>query len=721
MSTIRHVINGTVRVERRGRAGIAVSNGEAVVRTGPGGHFRLRIDPARHRFVFVVVPDDAVCSGPFYIPTDCITKSASDIHFELQTDKSRRRRNFEFAHLTDFHLRHKRAATSAVTTSRSSPIAKIIGKAVRQTLSEPTPAFAVATGDLTQFGDIPSLKACDQLMRAAPCPVLPMFAPHDGFEIPLSGKPAKDGWTRNYESVLGPTYYSFDWGGRHFVLLANQDKCFVPSEAEAKSRWLANDLKTHAGKPTVLFLHVPPTRPFLDRLTRTDVFAVVYGHYHSSKVYSYRGIQVFNTPCLAYGGIDGSPRGARRFFFRRGRMTTRLVYYRNRPAQGVLSSPKPRPAVPNRSPLRLLWSRRLDAEIHRAAPVVAGTKVLLCPRDEQGQGRPGVLCLNLDDGRVCWHLVTDASVKNSVAVAAGSQVPNRLADGLAAAISVTGRLFVFQTRTGRITWTTDLPGYPERWIYTSPAVNEGVVYAGGQAGLGAYKLSNGKQIWYYKPTDQKFEDDCCYAGPVLAEDNIIFFVQGRGLVALDRASAREQWWHQIKGQDVWMYPQPLAVRGRLVASGEYGELINLDLTNGQIVWQRAVSKDRHWDQTMTGLGADETDVFLTVPSGQCQARSLASGRLKWRIELGQDLLDMTPYLRDARSGSGGPIAFGDFVALGAGDGHLYLLDRRSGALLDRWWFGSPISAAACVANGRLVVSSFDGLLACFDIHFRNNP
>ena len=712
-------ISGTVTINGRGRPGIAVSNGEAVIRTGQSGHFRIGADPTRHRFVFVVSPHETTGQDSFFVPIDELAKPGSRVDFRLRSVASRRRRDYSFAHLSDFHLVYGRDVNSAATTSRTAPSATVIRNAVRQVLLRGDPVFAVVTGDLTQFGDVSSLKALRRIMDTATCPMFPMFGAHDGFEGLLSGEPVEERWNRNYESILGPTYYSFDWGGRHFVLYPNEDAFFSPIDRRMKSKWLINDLRAHSQMPTMLFLHEPPTCSFLDRMVSTSVFAVLHGHWHSCKAHTYRGIQILHTSCLAYGGIDGSPRGGRLISFRRGRMTTQLLHVYNRPPRNRPSSPKPCPASRKGGPLQLLWSRRLDGESHRAAPVVVDKRIILCPRDEEAQGRPGIVCLDLADGSDCWHISTDASVKNSVSIAITTHSVRRIDRDRAAAITVTGRLFAFELSTGKVLWKVDLPEFPERWIYASPANVDGVVYAGGQAGFGAYRLSDGKQIWYYKPTDQRLDYYSCYAGPVVTETNTILFVQGRGLVALDRASGRERWWHEIKIDDVSMYPKPIALQDRLVAAGQYGELITLDLKSGQVLWRRWINKDRHWDQTMTGLGASQDTVFLTIPSGECQARSLASGRLKWRFELKEDLLDMTLYIRRARSASGGPIALKRCIALGAGDGHLYLLDQRTGALMVKWWFGSPISAAPCTGKGKLIVTGFDGLLACFDMQQGN--
>jgi outer membrane protein assembly factor BamB len=76
---------------------------------------------------------------------------------------------------------------------------------------------------------------------------------------------------------------------------------------------------------------------------------------------------------------------------------------------------------------------------------------------------------------------------------------------------------------------------------------------------------------------------------------------------------------------------------------------------------------------------------------------------------------MSPYLTKTRMAVGGPVLMGDRLALGANDGHLYVLDRRTGAEMDRWTFSSPVSAPPGVAGDRLVAASFDGLVACFEV------
>jgi len=692
-------ITGRVTVNRRGRPGVAVSNGETVTRTDRSGLYRLRVDPARHRFVFVVTPDDARPADAFYRTTHAWTGPQEGVDFALEPAPERRRRAFALAQLTDLHVEVKPRRILRPSSLRAD---------LRRALRGWGPAFAVITGDLTNLGDLPSMRAYRRIAASAPCPVFHVFGGHDGLTEFRSPDHAEGhACTRHYESVLGPAYYSFDWGGRHFVVFPNEDRFFALFEREAKDRWLTADLRAHAGRETVLFTHVPPSVAFLDRLARTDVTAVFFGHWHSSRVYTYRGIRVFATPCFPFGGIDTNPRSHRRIQFQGSRMNTELVPIALRRAFIRLKAPirrvradGPHPLQRIDNPLRLLWSHRIDAEVHRAAPVVDGDRVLLALRDEDGEGRQGVLCLDLETGRPRWRLKTDASLKNAVAVA----------DGLATAISVTGRLLTFDPVTGVENWQTDLPGYPDRWIYASPVIADGVVYAGGKAGYGAYDLKSGKPLWYARPSDTS-DAWSCYAGPVVVGDLLVLLVQRLGLVALDRASGREVWRRELAVE--YTYPRPIAVAGRIFTGGKPGEVAALNAATGEVVWSRRASRRARRYRHISGLGADETAVCVTSPSGEVRAYS-PKGSLKWRFEVEKELLDMTPYYLGAYTATGGPTPMGDRLALGANDGHLYLLDRRTGKEVDRWAFGSPVSAPPAVAGDRLVAASFDGLVACFE-------
>ena len=681
-------VSGRVLIAGKGRAGVGVSNGEIVTRTGPGGGYELPVRRGRHRFVYVIVPDDAAAREPFFKRTGELPADADGVAFHLAADPKRRRRNFTFAHITDMHLHVDGVGPRFLKST--------LGKAFATGL----PDFAVLTGDLTQRGDLPSLEAWRRAMRACPCPYYPMFGGHDG-NTERHWLGYKRTWTRHFESVIGPTSYSFDYGGRHFVLYHNEDFFYSPTDLQVKQRWLASDLKAHAGRPTLLFVHNPPPTDFLDRLMRTDVRAVFHGDTHAAKAYRYRGIDVFLTQPFLFGASDMIGRGYRSVTFHRGAMKTQFVPVRHRGYEPARS--KPRPAHRGRWALRLLWTRRLDTMVHRGAPVMDGKRVLMSLRDDERIERQGVVALDVDSGRVVWRLRTDSSINNSVA----------LGSSRAAVLSVAGELTAFNPRSGKKVWSKKLPFYPQRYMYASPVIAGKSVFAGGKDGYGAYDLGSGKQRWYRRPDAHipygiKW---CSFAGPLVIDDLLIIPAQERGLLALDTSSGRRRWCVNANIQP--FYPQPVVSDGDVIAAVNGGEIVRVRPALGRVRQRRTVTNQTY----ICSLAATAGHLLITTPDGYCRALSEKSGRTRWQTRVGLELLDIAPdrWPWRIRGAYGGPITTGNYLALGANDGHLYLLDADTGRQIDRWSFAAPLTTAPCVHEDRLIVASYDGLVACFEI------
>jgi outer membrane protein assembly factor BamB len=269
--------------------------------------------------------------------------------------------------------------------------------------------------------------------------------------------------------------------------------------------------------------------------------------------------------------------------------------------------------------------------------------------------------------------------------------------------------------SGRVLWHADLPGYPERWIYTSPTIADGTVYVGAKAGYAAYDLGTGARQWYTKIDNS--DAWSCYAGPQVYRDLLIVLVQRRGLIALDRQSGAVVWERKL-GVD-YPYAQPV-VAGDLVVSGgdspnlhwfkgDAAHIAVLQAHSGEIVWNQPVLPSRY----PTGLMVLNGRIYATTPDGEALCYDLHSGRLYWRFQTGEDLLDMVPYRRGVRSILAAPVAFGNRMLICGCDGCLYVLNAASGACQSRTPFGSPVTAAPCLIEDGFCVGTYDGRLFCF--------
>ena len=68
---------------------------------------------------------------------------------------------------------------------------------------------------------------------AVDAPLFLMFGGHDGnAERRSAGN--EPPFTLNWEACFGPTYYSFDWAGRHIALWPNEETFFSSAD---RARW----------------------------------------------------------------------------------------------------------------------------------------------------------------------------------------------------------------------------------------------------------------------------------------------------------------------------------------------------------------------------------------------------------------------------------------------------------------------------------------------------
>ena len=658
---------------------VLVSNGEHVVRTGADGGYVLQAEAGTHSFVWVSVPDGFRPVDHFY---QAVPEKDGELDFDLVSAPERSRRSFRLVQVTDTHVEEGQGRRSS---------SDVLSQDLQELVRQSRPDLIVHSGDLTQLGTLEQLRCFHQAIETIEPPVFPLFGNHDGSEE-FKSRDGEDTCTRNYGQIFGPAYYSFDWGGRHFVLYADVDWLFAPADQERKAAWLWADLALQpAGREIVVVIHMPPSMGFVEQLRRFNVVAVLYGHWHSSKVFSDAGIPVAATQSLCFGGIDTEPRGYRLLEFSEREIE---VGYRAL-QEPVLQAAEPATVSLGDRELTLLWKTEIPGEIHRAAPVCWEDSILVSLRDESLGKMAGLRCLDAGTGQLRWQVHSGTSIKNSVAVDG---------KGRCALVSVSGRVWLLDAATGDEHWVVDLPGYPNRWVYLSPVIADGAVYVGAKEGYGKYDLGTGEQLWY-APLDSQ-DNFPFWASPLAFGELLIVLQQDRGLRALQRSNG-EIAWEQELGVE-YQYGTPVLAGDLIVSGGGPKCLVALRAHTGEMVWNKEVLEDYP-----SGLATSGERIFASTPSGRIQCFDLRTGDLCWEFQTGIDLLDMTPYSRGKCSVLAAPVVWGERVVAGGNDGVLYLLDAASGACVSQTRFGAPISAAPCVLREGICVGTWDGRLYCF--------
>jgi len=243
--------NGRRDAGERGLSGVAVSNQREVVQTGADGRYSIPHGPSG--LVFISMLDGYAAVGDFWQPI--AATSSGPVDFALTTRPSPS--TFTFIHASDPHV-------SAQSVGRLQQLHAIA--------EERRPDFVLVTGDLVRdalrVGEEEARGYYDlyvQEARRFSMPVWNVPGNHENFGIerhlskvsathPLYGKGM-------YRHRLGPNYYSFTYGGVHFVGLDSVDIAdlwYYGHVDEVQLAWLKADLApVPADTPVVTFNHIP--------------------------------------------------------------------------------------------------------------------------------------------------------------------------------------------------------------------------------------------------------------------------------------------------------------------------------------------------------------------------------------------------------------------------------------------------------------------------------
>jgi predicted secreted hydrolase len=295
-----------------GLANILVSNGITLTVTDEAGNYHL---PMEGYFVSITTPGDYIATTPWYQSI-----AEEELNFGL-APAPKERDEFTFVQMTDVHL-------DTVSEHRA-----LFEQAIEE-IKEIVPDFVIVTGDLVNGADGATISQAQQWFGAyeeslsiceLEMPVYHALGNHDVVGIHCEGVSENEpGYNEEmFRNYFGPTYYSFDWGLYHCVVLdpnelADGNQVYRIPDYELE--WLQQDLAHREGKPLLVFFHEPTTswqnRTEVLDLLKEHQGTMFSGHWHFDVLMDSQGISEQVTGALCgewwYGSCpDGSPQGYR--------------------------------------------------------------------------------------------------------------------------------------------------------------------------------------------------------------------------------------------------------------------------------------------------------------------------------------------------------------------------------------------------------------------------
>ena len=343
---------------------------------------------------------------------------------------------------------------------------------------------------------------------------------------------------------------------------------------------------------------------------------------------------------------------------------------------------------------RIVWHLQTDAPFE-SSPAVVGDTVYVSTGDRR------VMALDAESGEVVWETDVGGPVASSPAVAGGLLYVG-LKDGRIIALSVDNGTQAWEFLTG---------GY----IVASPTVSEGIVYIGSSdERLYALDALTGELFWSYKAAGR------LQASAAVSDEVIGIVSQGRAAQILDAVSGRHRLDFNIAGESV----APPALDGDLLyAVDNRGAVVSIDWRQKEVpfektarwvrtqlyVWQFVGSlpppKGYVWNFRQRGqrfqfapaLGYDR--IFVVSDTGALFALDRSNGKLAWKSQLDNWV-------------AGSPSVADETVYVGDTGGVIYGIDALSGE--ERWRFeldsGDGVVSTPVIAGGTMYVTTESGAL-----------
>jgi outer membrane protein assembly factor BamB len=668
---------------------VSVSDGKTIVQTDASGGYTLatNVDRRLSDIVFVSVPSgfsvppDEFKTPSFYRNLGQLAPDAAPIvDFGLTRAPVSNNPNFSFVNLADVHVEAGTANNRERFTSQIAQLNQLTG----------SPAFVQVSGDLTnratdaEFVDYKASTATSRL------PVWPAMGNHEY-------GPGPDYRTRidNYRRHLGPEWYSFTYGQRHFIVLENNSAGWGEADQLA---WLRRDLELNAqDREVVVFVHKPlntpqtvsGTKPFIDLLDQYNTVLVLMGHTHVNDVEldTIPGADHVVTNSSAYT-IDQTPNGFRQVNFHGGRLSHAFKMY-DVERSLTLVNPAPGARVEQgRLPIQINayhTSSSVDSAEYRVdgSPWHKLDETSHFTWAGEWDGRREALSEHQldvrvkDDGAITseesarFQLVAPGSL-STVAGGADWTMFHGNAQHTGAAQDVLGPDL-------RLAWSARTPG---TILTSSPAIVDGAVYVGVRDEDGedhnavhAVDLATGRPLWQFKSDAQ------VQASPAV-EGGMVYASSVRGTVyAIDARTGGELWNRTVPDdadgvRKVWMYYSPTVANGVVYQGysvGGNGFLMALNAASGELLWNSRTAGG--WVSESSPVVADGK-VYVGGDGGETIAFDAATGARIWsRTAVGEFIGHSMPAISDGR------------VFKAFNGGWIAALDAQSGALL--WRYRSP--------------------------------
>jgi outer membrane protein assembly factor BamB len=347
-----------------------------------------------------------------------------------------------------------------------------------------------------------------------------------------------------------------------------------------------------------------------------------------------------------------------------------------------------------------------------ASPVVAEGKIFVVDIYAK------LTAFDANSGAKLWESQIGESrdVAGHISIISGEMVGNKGSlfgggvsydDGKVFATSGLGDVVAFNAADGKQVWKVR-PGGPLRG---APSISNGQLYVMSQDNqIFALKETDGSLVWS-EAASLETSGVFGVGAPAVAQGSVVAGFSSGELNAYRYENGRSLWADALSRTSIStsvaslsdVDASPVIDRGRVVAIGQGGRMVSMELVTGQ----------RLWEINVAGIATPWVVgewIFVIDDQARLLCLSRATGKVRWVSQL--------PRYRHDKKKNGpiiwtGPILAGDRLIVASSEGQLANINPANGALQSQTKAGGAVYLPPIVANNTLYILTNDGHLTAW--------
>ena len=496
-----------------------------------------------------------------------------------------------------------------------------------------------------------------------------------------------------YEKHYGPTWYSFDCGKMHFVVLSiGMGDSKSGYTKEEREEWLKKDLELKDKDMGVVLLshyfHPNPagyghTVESMAKIAGDkNLKAVIFGHDHYNYVYDYENFIGICSSRPDSGGIDSTPAGSRKIVIKGTDISSEYIY--NIPEN---------PAHPDKCE----WCTQLEGNVEFSSPTMADGAVWVCTSDDGYPEKCGIYKLDAQNGNILAYIRT-GRIKGDAAYS----------DGKLYAQDSHGVLYCVDAKSAEVLWT--VKNEPDIF-YTRRGVTvvKDMVIAGTPKNLVAYNKENGEVVWVYNGASCECPSRYVYDSK---RNRILVPSHWKGLYCIS-ADTGELIWSKTEGHLYWFDTSTPYLLGDVIYKRGDVNLGMLNAEDGETVTSTRVPTSLD----VSGSCVSD-DKLVYIPTVNCGVFGVDKETLEVKsvFPAHNARLFTAPYrFGNIQTVETTPVIMGDRLIFAASDGYIHVYDKNNGMKVKEINVGSPVISNPVNGNGYVITADFSGKVKRFNI------